>query len=216
MEPGLVLSLAAFFQVNFLMLCRSEEDDPALAEARSLISRDFRGKYIQASVKFEEVAAVLESDEFSKLPVMIVCQDADFSTLPKPVSPSLFRKEHIWLLEDSAILENQLQNLPLSLKSNFLTFCSSEASFEVTETFKINSIKSHILKENYFGNWTFEGGLTVPNPRLWERRSDLSGVELLNTVKNFKFVNNLDTDNLTATGMMPDVLHLLQASLNFR
>ncbi len=72
------------------------------------------------------------------------------------------------------------------------------------------------MKNIFFGTWDLQSGLDVPQPLLWERRSDLTGVKLVDSVNFVDKISFYMSDNETLTGMMPDLLGLLQDELHFR
>ena len=158
---------------------------------------------------------------------MVACGNANFSRNDVRTS-DVFASQVVWLVPDAAISGAVAEELPLNFNSNLLSFSTSSTEdeddevVEISETFTITSVKSRVTRTISFGTWTpmeeedKGSGLSVPEPVVWERRSDLSGVTLVNTVLDFEYMVNLMPDNVTMTGLMVDVLELLQKSLNIR
>ena len=73
--------------------------------------------------------------------------------------------------------------------------------------------------DNYIGNWSLESGLNMDVPLMWERRSDLMNVGLIDSVLDYpvlrKFTAREDGVILKQSGLAPDILAVLQKRLNF-
>ena len=228
MDPGLVRSLGVFFEIQMLLLCFTPDEEASLME-EELLRNAVSWKLLLVGGQGE---AVERLGEDMRSPshhgvTMVACGNANFSRNDVRTA-DVFASQVVWLVPDAAISGAVAEELPLNFNSNLLSFSTSSTEgeddevVEISETFTITSVKSRVTRTISFGTWTpmeeedKGGGLSVPEPVVWERRSDLSGVTLVNTVLDFEYMVNLMTDNVTMTGLMVDVLELLQKSLNFR
>ncbi len=209
MDLALVGALAAFFRVDTVALCFFSGDGdgryPSWISNSSALDPFFTVQVSDHQI-LKEKLLVQESR------LLMACDDPIFLDL----SSELFGPNIVWLLPESEIINSDL--LPLTLRSTLLTFSTTNKSDEVkiTETFAINTVKSSVVKNIFFGTWDLQSGLDVPQPLLWERRSDLTGVTLVDSVNFVDKISFYMSDNETLTGMMPELLGLLQDELHFR
>ena len=134
--------------------------------------------------------------------------------------------EIITMLHDStdvfhSHIVNVMQNqdtlgLFLRLDTNII-FCTLEDShFALTERY---AVKEGTPAEKYIGNWNPESGLNIDIPLLWERRSDLRNVEVVDSVLEYSVVSQLfkneEGDIMKQSGIGPDILAVLGGKLNF-
>lgn len=86
------------------------------------------------------------------------------------------------------------------------------------EAYKIRqSEPTSILK---YGNWTVDGGLQVSNQEIWQRRSDLGGIQFqVATLLSAPYVTKMEPNNVTGSyemeGMFAEVFYALQDIMNF-
>ncbi len=194
---GLVRSLGLYFEINLLVFCKSEDSD---------LSLDW---------PWQVAPALDESSlELLTLPgrrVLVVCEDIPGAA---KADARYFGANAFWLVPRET--EAGLAAWPLSLESNLLSYSPRGASYEVFENYAVNTVTASIVRGEFLGTWTEESGfLSKDDAVLWERRANLHGIKLINTVLDWNPINMVGK-NSSLTGFMPDLLQLLRASLNFR
>ncbi len=102
---------------------------------------------------------------------------------------------------------------PLRLDSNVLSYSHDlvNTSAVLWEHYKVKG-KHHT--KVFLGEWSLQRGLQVENEEKWERRSNLWGVELHNIVMPWTTWNILE-ENKAPAGLFPDLLSILENTLNF-
>ncbi len=108
----------------------------------------------------------------------LMINSVNISSLNLPLS-SKSLETAVWLLEETqqhstlAILEAW----PLSIKSTVFTFKRiSQGEFEITEVYK--PFPEHAIISNVIGHWSWKTGLSMTSVSIWERRRNLSGLQL--------------------------------------
>ena len=71
--------------------------------------------------------------------------------------------------------DNLVQNLSLTLKSDVLFYTINENGFNLTESY---TIKAGSPISRNVGTWNRIDGLVIPEPNVWERRSNLGQISL--------------------------------------
>ncbi len=109
--------------------------------------------------------------------------------------------------------------LPEKLRLTSLVFfyeCREENLVTLKETY---SIKTQIRVETEISR-SFEGHWTIlANSSMWQRRSDLKGVTLVNSILPFAYFNKKNDnsqDEIPYVGFLQDILNILQEQLNFK
>ncbi len=116
-----------------------------------------------------------------------------------------------------------LTNIPkeLRLDSNWYTIhdmFGTHNSYRVKEQYRVK--QGNVITSD-LGSWTQEDGLKVVIPNKWERRSDLNGALLVNTVLNYDPLSILEKDRMVNKdrmdydGFMADLFFFLKDRLNF-
>ncbi len=102
---------------------------------------------------------------------------------------------------------------PLRLDSNVISFSFNKENTEVYlwEHYKVKGM--HFSKV-YLGSWTMKEGFWIGKKEKWDRRSNLWGVSLVNYLLPWSTWIILQENN-TASGLFPDLLHILENRLNF-
>ena len=104
----------------------------------------------------------------------------------------------------------------LRLDTNILICHQEGTSYTLTEDF---AIKGGPKISMDVGTWSKELGLSVSHPLLWERRSDLKNVKIINTILPWPSHNDYTYDNngeiLLLGGLYQDIVSNLEARLNF-
>ncbi len=134
-----------------------------------------------------------------------------------------FKSQWNWLVPRKTFEEAELQNLPLRLDSNVIVYNLNiqEDKGNLTEFYKVK--KGRLLKTN-IGAWSAKDGFTSKPTDKWIRRN-MHGVIVDNAVimdssgYGWPAMNQLTFDNqgkfMKVVGIFPDVLHNLEAALNF-
>ncbi len=99
----------------------------------------------------------------------------------------LVNPSNIWLIQNSQ--ENLPANINLEINSQVFTF---NQDFSLDEVYKVQEFDQNI-KRNTIGEWSPEEGLKMTRVPIWERRKDLTGVEVVAaTLKVNQIQSNLD------------------------
>ncbi len=175
-------------------------------------------KHPAAVAQFDPAASVatLRDHSANGATVMVACDALNFSEVV--VTRGDLAKNVVWLVASTPDIAETAEALPLSLGSNFLVYHSQESQEEagILTIHEMYSVKSRILRQNVFGRWSPDQGLTVPQPNIWARRGDLMGVTLVSTVLEWSPLLILEEGGNSTAGLMAEVLRTLQNSLNFR
>ena len=107
-------------------------------------------------------------------------------------------------------------DLKLRLDTNII-FCTQEGrDYALTEKY---AIKDGPIVEEYFGNWSSESGLKINSPLIWERRTDLMNITLIDSVLEYSVISMLSRSEngeiQGQSGIGPDILATLKEKLNF-
>ncbi len=206
---GLAASLAVFFEARSVLICLSEggggEDDRDWSDHMAISSSSMGDRKIP--FRFGSPGDLLLGDGG---PTLVVC---DGITL---WSRTLLSREIVWLVPESAIREGAVHDEKyFSLETNIITHkFKMPNSFVLRETYAIRGILFSSAVTQEFGRWSEGDGLVVPSPVIWERRSNLRGILLVNAMTEWPPYLLLEGNK--TTGFMPDVLKMLSEFLNFR
>ena len=106
----------------------------------------------------------------------------------------------------------------LRLRLDSLLF-SFEFVGDLVILYEIYSIKSGPPIVRELGTWNPNTGLYIPEPKMWQRRSDLMGVDIRNGLKTWTVFNQLGFDAggkvVSNKGMFADLMDKLSKRLNF-
>ena len=123
----------------------------------------------------------------------------------------IFHSHIVSVMENHGSLDLQLR-----LDTNVIFLTPTNTNFVLAEKY---AIKKGPTIEKLIGNWNLEAGLHIDIPLLWERRSDLMNIELIDTVLEYpvirKFVRNEEGVIMKQSGIGADILAVLQERLNF-
>ena len=219
-----VQNFVTLMEVNLVTFClHSDLYDEADEYA------DFLGRLagsLSRQANFVTASHVLDQRPVTGQTTLVVCQKLD-KTLDYRERRA-FDKSVAWLLSDETSDGTGFSGLRLDSRVFTYTFVNSSHNIILNELFRV---KDGPIKRQFYGKWTTEdsihqeeeeeeageGSLKVPQLAMWERRTDLSGVILVDTVLEWKPFLILDNNGNFAltTGAMADFLKALQSSLNF-
>ncbi len=90
-------------------------------------------------------------------------------------------------------------------------FRSSDNDVSISEAY---AVKDGPLRSQLVGAWSIQGGLTVPEPQIYERRRNLTGVTLINGLLNWYPITDFERAGngtlVNVRGLMPGAFRLLQ------
>ncbi len=158
-------------------------------------------------VPTSRLVSSLASDKDSSL---VFLAKQDHSALLEDLNRSVFRSAIPVFLEKPIRI-----NLSLSLDSRVYLYTELSNSISLEETY---AIKNGPLVTNQVGVWTAKSGLQIDTPQIWERRGDLRGVALIDSLLEFKPLAEYiyhGKNLIGATGLFVDVLKALSERLNF-
>lgn len=129
-----------------------------------------------------------------------------------------FCSSHVhWLTELPGPHKDQLSDFSLCFNSNFISYEINEKNCAVSleEMYKVKGGK---ILSVLLGTWSPSSGLDVPVPHKWRRRNNLGGA-MHGFVKNdwpaIFAAPPATTSSANTSGILTDVLDMLQARLNF-
>jgi hypothetical protein len=107
-------------------------------------------------------------------------------------------------------------NFQLRFDTKIYLYENLGGGFRMYETYAIQK-RPPVLK--VLGNWTVEKGMSIYYPFIWERRTDMFGIELTNAVVSFSVFVRLEYyDNgrvSGASGFFIDILSILGGKSNY-
>ncbi len=149
-------------------------------------------------------AAVPERSAEEGESVVVFCQDRWLTDL---LLPSLgLGADTVWLVP-----ERGGEDAPeaLRLDSNWIDLRQSEEegggadpAVVLTELYRIN--RGGVLSA-HLGTWSRAGGVRIPQESKWERRRDLAGTTIVNTVNTWHPFTLITEDEKDIYGFLPDV-----------
>ncbi len=161
----------------------------------------------------DRMLVALESASADQDVTLVACSLSSEGGLLKGWIPTqragAFGKDTVWFTADSDVVDA----LPLSLTSNVVTFNKeSEDTLALHERYRVKGRP----RSTFLGRWNVGGGggLAVARPAMWERRSNLSGVTLRNTLLEWNTLTNV-VEGEDPSGFMADVLRVLQLATHF-
>ena len=107
-------------------------------------------------------------------------------------------------------------DLQLRLDTNMI-FCTPEGKgYTLSEKY---AVKNGPVVDEYVGHWNMESGMHINTPLMWERRTDLMNVTLIDTVLEYSVISIYSKTErgeiLEQSGIGPDILSILKEKLNF-
>ena len=114
-----------------------------------------------------------------------------------------------WLIpEEGTVIPRDLH-----LRLDSIVFLYSTNGSENWVLREIYGIKGLTQRSNQVGEWSENEGLIVPQPYIYERRKNLSGISLTNGINEYSPICTVKTDsdrNITAGGFFGAVYNTLQ------
>ena len=125
-----------------------------------------------------------------------------------------------WLSPTHAVVVDEALGTLLRLDSNFFVLDVGQGTDLEVGIKEVYSVKSGAPIVQLLGNWSLSGHLTMGHEDLWTRRRNLRHTNLVFSALPFSYFSMVEVgdDNATivrATGVIPEILAQLQASLNF-
>ncbi len=206
MDPGLVKSLGHFFGIHVLLACLDLDGGvPWLQGDHLSVNFPWQMTHLPPEVISSSGSYLLHGGK-----VLVACQDVNFSTLQ--LNKGELGADVVWLAPSTPDTMSAAEQLPLNLNSNLLLYTDGgHQNVSISEAY---AVKSHFRTKS-FGTWSRNGGLAVPEPAKWERRKDLTGIVLVDSMLEWVPMNFWESDE-RASGFFPDILFELQDTLNFR
>lgn len=125
----------------------------------------------------------------------------------------IYDKEQIWVVNEENL--EIIEDWNLRLDSLVYLWTENDNGIQINEIYKIKG-SMKIFQE--VGKWTPEFGFIQHKGFIWERRSNLQGIELLDSVAFDPRYYNFDIDNdgnyVNTTGFGFDVIEILTKMLN--
>ncbi len=230
-RPGYRSLPAAAFLRAFLHLANVQRtticlgegggDDASAAWSMAVAASELRDHKFGFLSSVEDVVS-LDNRPSEEETLLILCRDFQWG---KRYPKWAFQNNVVWLVqqeEEDLHLASGVEGEigweeHLRLDSRFFTYSYSKknGSIHLKERYRV---KRGAIVTKDFGHWEPDTrSLNVTEPSLWERRTDLGGVELVDTVLEWKPFVILDAGgNFSLTsGAMVEFMWALQASLNF-
>ena len=120
-----------------------------------------------------------------------------------------------WIVNDLNLLQNFTQILP---NSNIFYWVQNGSQILIYEVYK-TKIDGELI-QNPWGFWTMKNGFFKTKQDKWERRKDLTGVEIIATANDnhpmtYTFPKNGKNGEITIGGYVADIWTPIQKALNF-
>jgi hypothetical protein len=104
----------------------------------------------------------------------------------------------------------------LRFDSRIYLYRDSSIGFKLYEMY---AIKGGPSLQPVLGNWSEETGISISSPFMWERRTNLFGIELRNAALSYAFFVSLEYNEegkiTGASGYFTDILSILGQKFNF-
>ncbi len=211
LEPGLILSLGSFLQIQHLFLCSSNHDD-GLDDGMAKFTSD-QTRWPTASLDQTDIMDLLTMDSYVVDMTLVVCQDFDNSPLHGFVSRH-FGKNIVWLVPDESL--QHASTLPLRLDSFLIGHSTSRGGGDVVNLKEYYALKGNVM-QNELGKWSARRGLEVSHRgSTWERRSDMGGIVLNGGYVPYQPAMCFKDKEGNIVGLIPDLVHMIQEAVNFR
>ena len=200
-----LVAFTGFFEIKNVIFCHEESFNTDSVEVERMLGA--LQHFYTASAQEKNISDFLNNVDNK---VLFVCPFHDIQTEEEHFLPHVY-----WLTEFQEISEASV--LPLRLDSNFVSYTESQDKLELTEWFKV---KGGNILSTPLGLWSFRAGLTVPLPMKWERRGDFGGASFVNGIilgdwPPICMVNQKQDGTVEIWGLLPDVMDVLKAKLNF-
>lgn len=215
LEPGLVVALGAFFNINMVIFCIGDgsSDHHSLPEN---IAVDFvlnSMAWPVSLVAAEDISAALadyRSRESGSAMALVVCQEFDVAA--KVVKEIDMYSDIVWLAPQD-LIESSFEVTPLRLDSFLLGYYSnSENQTVLSENYCIQHAQ---LISSPFGTYSNET-FNVIGDYVWERRRNFNGVQVINTVLPWSPMIMVDEETMETSGLFPELLKVIENYYNFR
>ena len=83
-----------------------------------------------------------------------------------------------------------------------------------TRIFEEYTVKGKWMKQNEIGTWSNHSGIRIHTPNIWDRRGNLTGITLYNTILNYwpvtMVVKNEEGVVVASDGYLPQILFNLR------
>lgn len=203
--PELVRGLVSALHLRLVVFClpagdfRPEPDDPGVPRA------------------FSSAAGVLEGLAAGAVPhgALVVCPGPVDWALEGWDSDRTFRRDVHWLFLGRADAE-EVAGKALRLDSNVYLYSAAGeggGGGVLREVFRVRGGPAVFQRLGTFG--AAGAGLAVADTNVWQRRTDLGGVAVRNSVVMWRPITYLGEDEAPTGGLMPEVLASLADTLNF-
>ncbi len=203
-EVALVKVLSAFFGIDSILICHNNEfTDNDVNLWTSMASG------IDISLHVFITVNKLSSQIYHEDMTLIYTDDIKcFGEIFYVVG---LMSKTVWLAPDYVTAPSAKY---LRLDSNWISFSSSydNDTIELVEHYGALHEKSF---SQFFGSFSKETGLVIPEPEIWRRRNNLDGANLINTVNSYPYVNDFVDDHHKLDGLLPELMTSLQRIMNF-
>lgn len=198
---------ATYLQARSVVIFGPENDASELWQFQT---QNFWGLYASFSVTKSHLVQVLNGSR-------------NVSTLVVMYGPSqeIFKALHLkypsssWLLQNEEVNATRSGEYGLRLDSRLFTFCHQDNDKSKSSIFEYYAIKKGPLINQKVGHWTATNGLRILEPNMWERRSNLRGIELVNIMLEWAPFN-IEGSNNTWNGILADLASILSNATNFK
>ncbi len=204
-----------FLELNFVhkvSICTNANgNDDIFNEWKSVTTASLAKFHLVNALPVEDIVKSLNWPSKEET-MLIICPTFEWS---KSYPEWSYEKNVAWLTPDDPLRDNDEWSDNLRLDSRFFTYSAQQDDIKVQELYRIK--KGPILRQDY-GVWNeTENALSVPEPALWERRTNLQGAEIVDSILEWKpfIIMDPEGDFARTTGIHVDMLTELQRALNF-
>ena len=198
-------SVAKYFQAKRLVFHGPENWTYAHCQIKTL---NLNGLGVTFSNTESSLIQVLDNDRnVSTLVVMYGPQPERFDNM-MPHYPGL-----TWMVPDHTMGATEVSDYDLRLDSRMFSYSQQENDTNNVSIFEYYAIKSGPVIKQLVGYWVEAKGLEILEPNMYERRSNLRGVELSNVVLEWAPFN-VENKDQSWRGLGVDLVKLLGAATN--
>ena len=201
----LILDFANLYSLSSIAIVnnREELEQPIVHQSVAFIS--------YANFELQEVVSYINGIKHALDAVFFLGSDHSELVNLLGSSTDIFHSHVLSVMENHVSLD-----LHLRLDTNIIFYTPYNTNYLLSEKY---AVKEGPIVEKHIGNFSQEVGLLIEIPHLWERRSDLKKIELIDTVLDYpvlrKFTKKKNGEILKENGIAPDILAVLQKRLNF-
>ena len=203
--------LSSFFGIQNVLFCLALDSDEQMARGWSAAA-DMLKVHSYFGITSADRNNSIGTSQLKETERLLVFSGSDDSTCQESFVPVLgLHSNIVWLSIQKSLSVHFPGNLRLD--SHWYTVQVPKGqSYIILEHYRI---KQGPVITARLGKWTKTGGLDIPVPSVWERRSDLKGTVLTNTILPYPPLSIVMDSGNVQDGFLAQIFLTLSARLNF-